>query len=186
LSEAQQRALSEYWDAITSPAARAAAQREGEYLQRVGQAYGRWVEAGAEAIAKAEAAKHEAAEREARRWRRRRRAAKRRLAAQRAERETVKQQATDNERKATKRKPAKRQRNQQTDKSLAPDEIKDGKKQLELFVKPQRAQGTRIKKESVITHLVTWFKDKRGRDVSRSALQRDIVWPILGRAPRAH
>jgi hypothetical protein len=150
-------------DALTSPAARAAAQREREYLQRVGQAYGRWVEAGTEARAKVEAAKHEAAEREARRRRRRRRAAKRRLVAQRAELETVKQQAIDDERKATKRKPAKRQRNQQTDKSLAPNEIEDGKKQLELFVKPQRAQGTRIKKESVITHLMTWFKDKKAR-----------------------
>jgi len=96
LSEAQQRALSEYMTALTSPAARAAAQREGEFLQRCGQAYGRWVEAGLTRAAAEEAAWREAAEREARR-RRRRRADNRRRAAQRqaAEREAAEREAVE-------------------------------------------------------------------------------------------
>jgi hypothetical protein len=57
---------------------------------------------------------------------------------------------------------------------------------LELFGRPQRAQGAQIKKEAAINHLVAWFNNKRGKRVSRSAIQRDIVWPELGRTSRAH
>jgi len=113
LSEAQQRALSEYMTALTSPAARAAAQREGEFLQRCGQAYGRWVEAGLTRAAAEEAAWREAAEREARR-RRRRRADNRRRAAQRqaAEREAAEREAAEHkaaEREAAEREAAERE-----------------------------------------------------------------------------
>jgi hypothetical protein len=39
------------------------------------------------------------------------------------------------------------------------------------------------KKEAALTHLKTWF-ERQGKNISRGSLQRDVVWPVLGRRKR--
>jgi hypothetical protein len=162
---------------LSSPAAQAAVKRERKLLQQAAQEYRRLVEAGLPEAAAEETARREMAKWEARR-RRRRRADK-----LRAKRKAAK--VVGNERKATKRNPAKRQRKQRSDIALSPEEITDGKEQVKIFVK-QQAQDVPIKKEAVLNHLTIWFRDKKGKKVSRGIMQRDIIWPVLGRASRAH